>query len=68
VKDVTSGRSRLSDRAAVERAARELILAVVRQRTPNGTSVVVEGAPSIGKTSLARLTNHRREGSRGGLH
>ena len=42
------------DRAAVERTARELVLGVIRQHTPTGTSVVIEGAPGIGKTFLAR--------------
>jgi hypothetical protein len=54
VNDVTSARSRPSDRAAVERAACDLVLAVVRQHAPTGVSVVIEGAPGIGKTSLAR--------------
>jgi DNA-binding CsgD family transcriptional regulator len=38
----------------VERTAQELVLDVVRQRTPTGISIVVEGAPGIGKTFLAR--------------
>jgi DNA-binding NarL/FixJ family response regulator len=38
----------------VERAARELVLGVVRQRTHTGISIAVEGAPGIGKTFLAR--------------
>ena len=38
----------------MERTAHELVLAVVRQRTPTGISIVVEGAPGIGKTFLAR--------------
>jgi DNA-binding CsgD family transcriptional regulator len=42
------------DRAAVEQTARELVLGVVRQRTPPGISIAVEGAPGIGKTFLAR--------------
>jgi DNA-binding CsgD family transcriptional regulator len=42
------------DRAAVERTARELVLGVIRQHTPTGTSVVIEGAPGIGKTFLAQ--------------
>jgi DNA-binding NarL/FixJ family response regulator len=44
-----------SDRTTVERAARELVLDVVRQRMPTGTSVVIEGPPGIGKTFLARM-------------
>ena len=42
------------DRAAAERTAHELILGVVRQHAPPGISVVIEGAPGIGKTFLAR--------------
>jgi DNA-binding CsgD family transcriptional regulator len=38
----------------VEQTAHELVLAVVQQRTHNGISVAVEGAPGIGKTFLAR--------------
>jgi DNA-binding NarL/FixJ family response regulator len=38
----------------VERTVRELVLGVVRRRTPPGVSVVLEGAPGIGKTFLAR--------------
>jgi DNA-binding CsgD family transcriptional regulator len=51
---VTSTRSLPSDRAAVERIAHELVLDVARRRTPPGASVVIEGAPGIGKTFLAR--------------
>jgi DNA-binding CsgD family transcriptional regulator len=51
---VTSEWSLSPDRAAVERATRDLVLGVVRQRTPTGVSVAVEGAPGIGKTVLAR--------------
>ena len=54
VTDVTSNRSLPSDRAAVERTAHDLVLGVVRRRTPTGVSVVIEGAPGIGKTFLAR--------------
>ena len=43
-----------SDRAAVEQTVRDLILAVPERRMPPGMSVVVEGAPGIGKTFLAR--------------
>ena len=43
-----------SDRATVERTAQELILAMIRRRTPVGVSVVIEGAPGIGKTFLAQ--------------
>jgi hypothetical protein len=43
-----------SDRAAVEQTARDLILAVAGRRTSSGVSVVIEGAPGIGKTFLAR--------------
>jgi DNA-binding CsgD family transcriptional regulator len=43
-----------SDRAAVERTAHDLVLGVVRERTPTGISVVIEGVPGIGKTFLTR--------------
>ncbi len=52
--DVISTRSLPSDRAAVERTAHELVLDVARRRTPTGISIVIEGAPGIGKTFLAR--------------
>jgi DNA-binding CsgD family transcriptional regulator len=48
-----AGRSLPSDRGAVARTTHDLVLAVVQQHTPAGTSVVVEGAPGIGKTHLA---------------
>jgi DNA-binding CsgD family transcriptional regulator len=51
---VASHRSLPPDRAAVERTAYELVLEVVERRTPTGTSIIVEGAPGIGKTFLAR--------------
>jgi DNA-binding CsgD family transcriptional regulator len=51
---VTSDRSLPSDRAAVERTAHELVLGVVGRHTPPGISIVIEGAPGIGKTFLAR--------------
>jgi DNA-binding CsgD family transcriptional regulator len=51
---VASDRSPPPDRAAVERTVLDLVLAVVRRRTPPGVSVVVEGAPGVGKTFLAR--------------
>jgi DNA-binding CsgD family transcriptional regulator len=54
VADVTSDRSPLPDRAAVERTVHDLVLAVVRRRTPPGVSVVVEGAPGVGKTFLTQ--------------
>jgi DNA-binding CsgD family transcriptional regulator len=38
----------------VEQTAHELVLGVVRQGTPTGVSIAVEGAPGIGKTFLAR--------------
>ena len=38
----------------MEQTARELVLGLVRRRTPPGASVVIEGAPGIGKTFLAR--------------
>jgi DNA-binding CsgD family transcriptional regulator len=38
----------------VEQTAHDLVLAVVRQQAPTGISVVIEGAPGIGKTFLAR--------------
>jgi DNA-binding NarL/FixJ family response regulator len=43
-----------ADRAAVEQTARDLILGVTERRTPAGVSVVLEGAPGIGKTVLAQ--------------
>ena len=51
---MTSDRSPLPDRAAVERTVHDLVLAVVRRRTPPGVSVVVEGAPGVGKTFLTQ--------------
>jgi DNA-binding CsgD family transcriptional regulator len=38
----------------VERTAHDLVLGVLRQHAPTGISVVIEGAPGIGKTFLAR--------------
>jgi DNA-binding NarL/FixJ family response regulator len=38
----------------VERTAHELVLGVIRRHTPPGISIVIEGAPGIGKTFLAR--------------
>ena len=38
----------------MERTAHELVLGVVQQHTPTGVSIVLEGAPGIGKTFLAR--------------
>ena len=52
--EAASSRPRASDRATVERTVRDLILGVVEQRVPAGTSIVLEGAPGIGKTFLAR--------------
>jgi DNA-binding CsgD family transcriptional regulator len=49
-----SNRLLAADRATVERTARDLVLGVVERRTPAGVSVVVEGAPGIGKTFLVR--------------
>jgi DNA-binding CsgD family transcriptional regulator len=43
-----------SDRVAVERTVHELIRQVVERVVPAGASVVVEGAPGIGKTFLAQ--------------
>jgi DNA-binding CsgD family transcriptional regulator len=54
VTDVASDRSPPPDRATVERAVHDLVLAVVDRRTPPGTSVVVEGAPGVGKTFLTQ--------------
>ena len=51
--DVASHPSPPSDRVTVERTARDLVLGVVRRRGPTGVSVVIEGAPGIGKTFLA---------------
>jgi hypothetical protein len=53
MREVASG-SRPSDRAAVARAARDLVLGVAQQHAPGGASIVIEGAPGIGKTFLAR--------------
>ena len=47
-------RSPASDRGAVARAARDLVLGVVQRQTSSGTSIIIEGAPGIGKTFLAR--------------
>ena len=38
----------------MERTVHDLVLAVVRRRTPPGVSVVVEGAPGVGKTFLTQ--------------
>jgi DNA-binding CsgD family transcriptional regulator len=54
VTDVASDRSPPADRVTVERAVHDLVLAVVDRRTPPGTSVVVQGAPGIGKTFLTQ--------------
>ena len=50
---VASSRPPSPDRATVARTIRDLVLGVVERRTPVGVSVVVEGAPGIGKTFLA---------------
>jgi DNA-binding CsgD family transcriptional regulator len=52
--DVSSNRSPPSDRATVARTVHDLVLGVVQGRTPTGVSVVIEGAPGIGKTFLVR--------------
>jgi DNA-binding CsgD family transcriptional regulator len=54
VTDVASDRSPPADRVTVERTVHDLVLAVVDRRTPPGTSVVVQGAPGIGKTFLTQ--------------
>src|SRR5215470_6475749 len=54
VTEVASSRTYGSDRATVERTVRDLVLAVTGQRVPTGTSIVLEGAPGIGKTFLVR--------------
>jgi AAA domain-containing protein len=41
------------DRVTVERTAQELILGMTRRPAPTGVSVVIEGAPGIGKTFLS---------------
>ncbi len=52
--NLAGDRAAPSDRATVERTAQDLILGMIRRRTPVGVSVVIEGAPGIGKTFLAR--------------
>ena len=52
--NLAGDRAAPSDRAIVERTAQDLILGTIRRRTPVGVSVVIEGAPGIGKTFLAR--------------
>jgi DNA-binding CsgD family transcriptional regulator len=49
-----TGRSPPSDRDTVARTAHDLVLEVIRRRTPPGISIVIEGPPGIGKTFLAR--------------
>jgi DNA-binding NarL/FixJ family response regulator len=54
---VTEGagyRSPPRDRAAVAQTARDLVLGVAHQAAPAGVSVVIEGAPGIGKSFLVR--------------
>ncbi|HEY7432148.1 MAG TPA: AAA family ATPase, partial [Streptosporangiaceae bacterium] len=51
--NLAGGRAVTPDRSTVGRTARELILGMVQGRTPTGVSVVIEGAPGIGKTFLA---------------
>jgi DNA-binding CsgD family transcriptional regulator len=48
-----AGRPLPSDRGAVARAAHDLVSEVIQQHTPAGASVVIEGAPGIGKSFLA---------------
>jgi DNA replication protein DnaC len=38
----------------VAHTARDLVFEVARRRTSPGVSIVIEGAPGIGKTFLAR--------------
>ena len=38
----------------MERTAHDLVLAVIQRRTPDGVSIVVEGAAGVGKSFLAR--------------
>jgi DNA-binding CsgD family transcriptional regulator len=52
--DLTRQRSAPSDRVALTRTARELVLGLAGRRTPPGISIVIEGAPGIGKTFLAQ--------------
>src|ERR1700722_294612 len=47
-------RSAPSDRVALIRTARELVLGLAERRTPPGISIVIEGPPGIGKTFLAQ--------------
>ena len=49
-----SRRSPPADRGAVERTVHDLVHGVVGGRTLSGASVVIEGAPGIGKTYLAQ--------------
>jgi DNA-binding CsgD family transcriptional regulator len=42
------------DRAVVDRIVHGLVLEMVEHRSPTGISIVLEGAPGIGKTFLAR--------------
>ena len=52
--DAASNRSPPSDRVAVARTVHDLVLAVTQARAPAGVSVLIEGAPGIGKTFLVR--------------
>jgi hypothetical protein len=48
-----AARSQLADRAAAERAVHKLVLDVAGRAALTGVSIVVQGAPGIGKTFLA---------------
>jgi DNA-binding CsgD family transcriptional regulator len=52
--EVSGDRSQPPDRAVVERTVHELVLQVVERGGSPGVSIVLEGAPGIGKTFLAQ--------------
>ncbi len=54
VVEAGGNRSQPPDRAVVERTVHELVLQAVERGGPPGVSIVLEGAPGIGKTFLAR--------------
>jgi hypothetical protein len=52
--DLASHRSPPPDRVTVARTVHDLIHGLTESRSPPGTSIVIEGAPGIGKTHLSR--------------